>query len=101
MATLWGAGWLRDSVMLNRVLVGCIAGLLLCQPAMASDMGNGPAAMAVWSLGGLLSLVVSWLVASEKDEHGGMGKMNVSKFFLLVFVAVPLVFFAGLFAAFI
>ena len=68
--------------------------------AAASNMGNGPAAIVVWVLGTFLALIIAFIFSSTRDEFGALKSLNKSKFFVLLFFLLPVVFVAGVLAIF-
>ncbi len=75
--------------------------MFLTLPAFASNMGNGPAGLAVWVIGSLAAIAISFLVSSEKDKDGGIGSINVLKFIGVLFVQLIVVFILGVAAIFL
>ena len=85
--------------------VKCIGSiLLLCSVApfaVASDMGNGQAALAVWAVGTGMALIIGFVYASTRNELGALQGFNTKKFFVSLSIVLPIVFVAGIAAIFV
>jgi len=83
----------------EKLLIGSV--LLVPQIAAASDMGNGPAALAVWSLGTVIALLISFISSCTRDELGAMQEFKLKKFIVVLAVQLPVIFIIGFVAIFI
>jgi hypothetical protein len=85
----------------SRKLFFCTPLLLIPQFALASDMGNGHAALLVWLLGSGIALIISLILSCTRDELGSLDGFKLKKFILVFVVQLPIVFIAGVAAIFI
>jgi len=74
---------------------------IFTNPAFASNMGNGPATIQVWVIGGLLALAYAYYSSCEEGENGEVNFVNKKRFFILLLVLTPIVFVLGVVALFV
>jgi hypothetical protein len=75
--------------------------LLIPQFALASDMGNGHAALLVWLIGSGVALIISFILSCTRDELKRFDEFNLKKFILVFVAQLPIVFIAGIAAIFV
>jgi len=83
----------------EKLLMGSV--FLAPQVAAASDMGNGPAALTVWSLGTVIALIVAFLFSCTRDQLGALQEFKLKKFIVVLVVQLPVIFIIGFVAIFI
>jgi sugar/nucleoside kinase (ribokinase family) len=49
---------------------------------MAWYMGNGPAALSVWTIGTGITFIVAFVYSSTRNKLGAMDGFNAKRFFL-------------------
>ena len=77
-----------------------IFSFFLASNAYASDMGNGPAGLAALIIGTAIAIAVSYLFSANRNEDGSFGKVNVSKFIVILFLSFVLVIAGAIYATF-
>ena len=75
--------------------------ILLSFPAYASNMGNGPATIKTWVIGGVIALMVSFFSACQRNAVGELVFVNKKRFITLLLIFTPVIFVLGVLALFI
>lgn len=78
----------------------CSLACLLCSSfsVSASDMGNGPAAIDTWIVGGSIALVVALATSGKKDDEGQEYGFSWATFIAKLIGYSIVVFLAGIVA---
>lgn len=75
--------------------------MLFSSPIYASNMGNGPATIKTWVIGGVLALMVSFFSSCKKNEVGELVFVNKKRFVTMLLIFMPIIFILGVLALFI
>jgi len=79
----------------------CFVCLLLCSfNASASDMGNGPAAINTWVIGGCVALVLALSTSTKEDQETHRRVFRWPVFMTKLMAYSAIVFIAGIVAIF-
>ena len=81
-----------------KVSYGVVCLLSMPFNASASDMGNGPAAIDTWIVGGAIALVVALATSAKKDDEGQPHGLSWTTFMTKLIAYSVVVFLAGIVA---
>jgi hypothetical protein len=90
-----------QKMYLAKLLLGAALSTLVPQFVFASDMGNGPAGLAVWLVGTVIALIIAFISSCNRDELEAFHGFKLKKFFVVFVVLMPVVFIIGVVAIFI
>ena len=81
-----------------RVAYGFVCLLFYAFSASASDMGNGPAAIDTWVIGGCMALVLALSTSTKEDHETQKRVFRWTVFMTKLMTYFVIVFFAGIVA---
>ena len=91
--------WLEQVLSITtRAFYGVVCLLFSSFNALASDMGNGPAAINTWIVGGAIALVVALATSAKKDDEGQHHGFSWTTFMTKLMAYSAVVFLAGIVA---
>ncbi len=92
-------GWFDQVPSITmKVSYGVVCLLSMPFNASASDMGNGPAAIDTWIIGGAIALVVALATSAKKDDEGQPHGFSWTTFMTKLMAYSVVVFLAGIVA---
>jgi len=89
-----------QKVGVGKQRAGAALFLLVPQLTFASDMGNGPAGLVVWSIGTVIALLISFISACSRDDLGALQGFKLKKFIVVLLIQMPVIFIIGVIAIF-
>jgi len=85
---------------MSKSLIFFLCLLLVSADASASDMGNFPATLATWIIGSVGAFGIATFFSVATDQAAQKNKRGVGSFFVILFLLLIIVFFAGVLAFF-